>query len=469
MSRRNTKRKRSSFPQQENENTLIEVGTGVFTGLTFYDTIEDNVDVDQRQNCSPSINLYEDNKKAIINYQDCRNQRDLTKIDILFRSLVAGETFTLSEAHHECPLDAAESNLSGTYVFRNYFDRMISAEVSSVTKAQSYDKNYMGSGFLEPVQITADKVLKEIRKKYHVVNQLGIFSINIEPGDFVSFGGTNKNKNKRFKVKNVSVVDEKEEIEFYEKITPEDRVGEKTLVTVTRNYVDHEEERTTTEDLVSQDVPGVASFVGDDQLQIIKVDAVPADEGTGNVYSINGQKKPVLELQVGRSYVIDFTEIPTHALRFSRTMDGTHNDGLVLPFGQNYTNFVVIEPTETLVNTPIFYFCLNHPGMGGTVVIIASEEDRLRQAPEDLAETQERRQGRATRLDDEVLPPEPPPTEEPRRSVVYDRESIDVARGRRTTPRSTQTTTSTPSTMRSTPSGGGGMGGGGGGGGYGGY
>ena len=85
MSRHNTKRRQTkSLSKRKQEQATYQVGSDVFTGISFFDTLEDNVNVDQRQNCSPDMNFYESNKKVIINYSNCQNQRDIRKIRVIF-------------------------------------------------------------------------------------------------------------------------------------------------------------------------------------------------------------------------------------------------------------------------------------------------------------------------------------------------------------------------------------------------
>ena len=102
-------------------------------------------------------------------------------------------------------------------------------------------------------------------------------------------------------------------------------------------------------------------------MEHIDITVAPNDNGSGNVYVINGVQKKSLELKIGKSY--KFVHPLDHPLRFSETDDGTHGGGA------EYTNNVVKSDGATIISvnsrtpTTLYYYCDLHSGMGADITI----------------------------------------------------------------------------------------------------
>lgn len=88
----------------------------------------------------------------------------------------------------------------------------------------------------------------------------------------------------------------------------------------------------------------------------------------GNKYFVDGVQQDELNLYQGYTYIFDWSAVTSHPIRFSTTSDGSHGGG------DPFTNGVTIDNsshTSTIIipaNTPtLYYYCLNHPGMGGKI------------------------------------------------------------------------------------------------------
>ena len=113
----------------------------------------------------------------------------------------------------------------------------------------------------------------------------------------------------------------------------------------------------------------------------IAVNVAANNEGSGNVYVIEGTQKKSLTLEVGKTYT--FSHPTAHPLRFSKTSDGTHSSEGGYPSQElrEYTDGVntstagstVIEAsffsTHAHFGTTLYYYCSLHSGMGGTITI----------------------------------------------------------------------------------------------------
>ena len=90
--------------------------------------------------------------------------------------------------------------------------------------------------------------------------------------------------------------------------------------------------------------------------QTIQVSVEANNNGSGNVYVINGTQRPNLELAKGITYT--FVHPAAHPFRFSTTADGTHGGGVEYTTGVNTgsSGTTIIKVTDS---TPegLYYYC----------------------------------------------------------------------------------------------------------------
>jgi len=98
--------------------------------------------------------------------------------------------------------------------------------------------------------------------------------------------------------------------------------------------------------------------------ETIAVSVAANNNGSGNVYVIDGVQKKSLNLEVGTTYTI--THPSGHPLLFSETEDGSHNGGSEYTEGVNSSasGTTIIEVTDATPTT-LYYYCSLHAGMGG--------------------------------------------------------------------------------------------------------
>ena len=154
--------------------------------------------------------------------------------------------------------------------------------------------------------------------------------------------------------------------------------------------------------------------------------------GEGNKFYLDGELSPRLVMLSGDTYIFDLSHESnkTHALRLSTTEDGTHNDGEAYTAGVTVTGKAGEAGAQLKIevsdDTPdLYYYCVNHNGMGGKIETREVEEARPH---EPYHEEEEEEKGykedeeRATETDeirdfygDEAL----------RRDFEFDRNKID--------------------------------------------
>ena len=98
----------------------------------------------------------------------------------------------------------------------------------------------------------------------------------------------------------------------------------------------------------------------------VNVEIAANNNGTGNVYVIDGVQKKSVSLEAGKTY--KFVHPSGHPLRFSTTADGTHGGGVEYTegVGKSASGETIIEVTASTPTT-LYYFCTIHSGMGGPI------------------------------------------------------------------------------------------------------
>ena len=124
-------------------------------------------------------------------------------------------------------------------------------------------------------------------------------------------------------------------------------------------------------------VSASTSWPPDNLEKIVKV--IATDDG--NKYEIDGYRQPLLYLVSGSTYTFNQSDSTnaTHPLRFSTTEHGTHNSGLnfsssvdtgSIPAGTDGSEVTIAINHDT--PDTLYYWCLNHTGMGGKIEKVLS-------------------------------------------------------------------------------------------------
>ena len=120
-------------------------------------------------------------------------------------------------------------------------------------------------------------------------------------------------------------------------------------------------------------------LMGGERAETITYDVTVAVDG-GNKYFLSGYSgsAPTISLKKGNTYIFDQSDgtNATHPIQFSTTSDGTHGGGSAYSSGVttvgtagsagSYVQIVVSDSTPST----LYYYCVNHSGMGGTANVI---------------------------------------------------------------------------------------------------
>jgi len=107
--------------------------------------------------------------------------------------------------------------------------------------------------------------------------------------------------------------------------------------------------------------------------------------GEGNKFYLDGELSPRLVMLEDNTYLFDLSDTSnkTHALRFSTTEDGVHNQGEPYQTGVNINGKAGEENASISIkieeDTPdLYYYCVNHAGMGGKIDVRQVEDNAER-------------------------------------------------------------------------------------------
>ncbi|MDA7697486.1 S8 family serine peptidase, partial [Gammaproteobacteria bacterium] len=121
---------------------------------------------------------------------------------------------------------------------------------------------------------------------------------------------------------------------------------------------------TLTYTIVSNGSHGTASFSSQDASENVSVSVAANNNGSGNVYVIDGTQRKSLSLNVGTTYTFNHSD--SHPFRFSTTSDGTHGGGAEYSSGVTTSSGSTVIEVTSSTPTTLYYYCSIHSGMGAS-------------------------------------------------------------------------------------------------------
>jgi len=128
---------------------------------------------------------------------------------------------------------------------------------------------------------------------------------------------------------------------------------------------------------------GTGTFTPSPQTFTFRVRVGRNSTDTANIYYINDEAQPTITLIAGNTYYFDLSdstlynevESASHIFKFSKTSDGTHNSGTAYTTGVTTsvasidvgTTGAFIQIQLAYAVQGLYYYCVNHSGMGGFI------------------------------------------------------------------------------------------------------
>lgn len=191
---RNSHQNTTNYKQSTNVEKLILVRTNVVYGLSFELVKQEAVSYNSGITSIPTIIFVNNNTQCFIDFSNQLNASIESKVKSFFSHIAPGTTFFIHNGLYSDPNTEASADLSGEFVFTEYFNGIVKANVTSVTSLNGsqvrYDKKY----FDEIPLIVANSIVSNETNKITVIRNLfgsntknSFQYIGARVGDFVSF------------------------------------------------------------------------------------------------------------------------------------------------------------------------------------------------------------------------------------------------------------------------------------------
>ena len=98
---------------------------------------------------------------------------------------------------------------------------------------------------------------------------------------------------------------------------------------------------------------------------------------SGNKYAVNGTTQGAITITAGQTKTFDVSDssMTGHPFAISKRADGRNSGSVVTADvlgpsdGATTSNNIITFVTSSSTSTPLYYFCINHAGMGGTITV----------------------------------------------------------------------------------------------------
>lgn len=233
---RNNINNTTSYKQVTNTEKLVLVRSAVLYGLLFEDIKQEKATYNSGITSIPTIIYFDNNTQCFFDFSNKTNKELEVKLKIFFSKITNGTTFYITNANYQDPATEITADLSGEYVFRDYYNGIIKANVISVNDIQSnyirYDKKYFeDTPILTVSSIPTAEVsdITIIRNIFGVNTKNSFNYLGVSVGDFISLSNAD-NKYEIIEISNDP--NGVETIKIKGKIPNQDKLDTKILVNV---------------------------------------------------------------------------------------------------------------------------------------------------------------------------------------------------------------------------------------------
>lgn len=184
----------SSLKQTQKEKLLL-ARSSLFYGIVIEKYKVDTITLNRGIVSTPSFVFYSNNTKCLIDYTNQTNSEIENTVKDFFSQINPGTTIAISNAYYNDVNLSENADLSGTYVFRGYYDGIIEADVTSVTSLNSKFNRYSKTNFEQIPYITTNSIREQTISKTIIKNKMGKNTKNsfnylgVKVGDFIRLTG----------------------------------------------------------------------------------------------------------------------------------------------------------------------------------------------------------------------------------------------------------------------------------------
>ena len=180
----------SANKSQIKKEKLVLVREGFLYGLSIQKYKSETSSLNRGITSTPNFVFYNNNTRALIDFTNQTNSEIDSTISAFFNQINSGTTITIYNGLYNDPNLSVTSNLSGTYVFRSFYNGIVEADVTSVSSLSAKINRYDKTRF-EQIPYIVPSTLKVTDAKTIIKNRFGKNSKNsfdylgIKVGDYV--------------------------------------------------------------------------------------------------------------------------------------------------------------------------------------------------------------------------------------------------------------------------------------------
>lgn len=191
---RNQNQNTTNYKKATNAEKLVLVRNAVLYGLNFEQVKQERTTFDSGINSIPTILYINNNTQCFIDFSNKTNKDIEEKLKSFFSKVAIGTTFFIFNGEYYDSNKEIRANLSGEYVFTEYFNGILKANVTSITDIASGTTRYDKKFFEEIPLITVNTIINSELENITIIRNLfgantkNSFSyIGASVGDFLTF------------------------------------------------------------------------------------------------------------------------------------------------------------------------------------------------------------------------------------------------------------------------------------------
>ena len=175
------------------QGKLVLVRNALLLGLVIEKYKTDTLSINRGIVSTPNIVFHTNNTKCLIDFTNLTNKDQLNSVKDYFEQITTGMTLTIFNGEYYDTNSTESSDISGTYIFQNYSDGIVKANVSSVTGLSTKLNRYDKTKFKDIPYILANTVTDPFEKRSATIikNKFGKNSKNsfnymgLKVGDYI--------------------------------------------------------------------------------------------------------------------------------------------------------------------------------------------------------------------------------------------------------------------------------------------
>jgi hypothetical protein len=226
----------TNYKESTNIEKLVLVRSAVLFGLMFEEIKQEKITYNSGITSVPTFIYFNNNTECFIDFSNKTNLDIETKLKVFFSKVNPLTTFFVNNAYYEDTTSDINADLSGEYVFNDFYNGIVKATVTSVTGLASgvtrYDKKYFQEIpiiNMSSIPVTEVSNVTIVRNIFGINTKNSFSYLGLKLGDFISFSNAD-NKYEILEISNDP--NGVETIKIKGKIPRQDKLDTKILVNV---------------------------------------------------------------------------------------------------------------------------------------------------------------------------------------------------------------------------------------------